>query len=73
MPHWRTRPGVWLLCWLVACGVGLALAFPAGAQAPVAQGGQFQTTGFATRLTVHRGYVLVADSEWLTILKYVEP
>lgn len=36
-----------------------------------ATGGTFNTIGFANKVAAHQGYVLVADNEYLTILKYV--
>lgn len=36
-----------------------------------AAGGVFNTIGFAHKVAAHAGYVLVADNEYLTILKYV--
>lgn len=38
-----------------------------------AQGGTFNTIGFANKVAAHNGYVLVADNQYLTILKYVAP
>lgn len=38
-----------------------------------ASGGNFNTIGFAHKVAAHNGYVLVADNEYFTILKYVQP
>ena len=38
-----------------------------------APGGTFNTIGYAHKVAAHNGYVLVADNEYFTILKYVEP
>jgi len=38
-----------------------------------ATGGSFNTIGFAHKVAAHNSYVLVADNEYFTILKYVEP
>jgi len=38
-----------------------------------AVGGNFNTLGFAHKVAAHDGYVLVADNNFMTILKYVAP
>ena len=64
--------GRWVYTAVGDFGVDVLDAANPGVLVPV-PGGNFNTTGLAFRLAAHRGYVFVADTEWLTILKYVEP
>ena len=48
---WQWRCSAGSLSWAVVCGVGLALAFPAGAQAPTPEGGQLQIEANAGNLS----------------------
>jgi len=65
--------GRWLFTAIGDAGVEVIDANNPTAMIPPSVDGRFNTVGFASRLAVHQGYVLVADNNFLTILKWVEP
>lgn len=64
--------GRWLFTANGAAGVAVIDANSPISLQPAA-GGVFNTAGFANKVAAANGYVLVADGNFLTILKYVEP
>jgi hypothetical protein len=65
--------GRWLFTAIGDLGVEVIDANNPNLMVPPSVPGTFNTVGFAHRLAVYQGYVLVADGNYLTILKWVEP
>jgi hypothetical protein len=65
--------GRWLYAAVGDLGVDVIDANDPNLMVPPSVPGNFNTVGYAHRLAVHQGYVLVADNTHFTILKWVAP